>query len=69
MKQFIAFGYRDVLYTVVEEIEHKVPIYYFIFFVWQTKAQEVLPGIAENLEKWRAENYIRYYYKVHDLTK
>jgi len=69
MKRVIAFGYRNVLYTTVEEIEHKVPIYYLMLFVWQTKAQEVLPGIARNLEKWRREDYIRDYYKVHDLAK
>ncbi len=69
MKRVTAFGYRNVLYTIVEEIAHKVPIYYLMLFVWQTKAQEVLPGIARNLEKWRKENYIRDYFKIHDLAK
>ena len=27
------------------------------------------PKIARNLEKWRREDYIRDYYKVHDLAK
>jgi hypothetical protein len=69
MRRVMGFGYRNVLYTVVSEIKYNVPIYYLMLFVWQTKAQEVLPGIARNLEKWRREDYIRDYYKVHDLTK
>lgn len=69
MKRVMGFGYRDILYTVVEEIEHNVPLYYLMLFVWQTKAQEVLPGIAKNLDRWRREDYIRDYYKIHDLAK
>jgi three-Cys-motif partner protein len=64
-----ALGYAGVLYTMVDEIRFHVPIYYLVLFVSQKKAQEVLPGMAKGLERWRREDYVREYYKVHDLAK
>lgn len=64
-----ALGYTGILYTVVDEITFHVPIYYLVLFVSQKKAQQVLPGMAKGLEKWRREDYVREYYKVHDLAK
>jgi three-Cys-motif partner protein len=67
--RLMKFGFKDAMLTRVDVIENNVPIYYLILCVWQSKAQEVLPGMQRSLERWRREEYIRDYYKVHDITQ
>jgi len=68
-KRVLEFGYTQAYWVLVSEIEYNVPLYYLMLFIRQRKAQEVLPGMAKNLDRWRREDFIRDVYKIHDLKK
>jgi len=67
--RLMGLGYTACLHTQVDEIQNHVPIYVLMLLISQHKAEEVLPGLAKGLERWQREDYVREYYKVHDLAK